>query len=565
MSTYNSVQGSTSNQYITPLIEVYSNPNTAGNYSDVNVFFYYKKSGVSTASTYGTWSGGITIDGTRTSASTRVTIAPNNSWVSVMTASKRVYHEANGTKSIYVSVDGGISGTTLTSTSCGGTVTLETIPRASEFSVGNGTLGSASAITVGKADSSFTHTITCTPANGGAAQTICTKSASTSLSFTPPLDWASKTTTATTFQATYTLQTYSGSTAIGSAVTKTVTMAIPASVKPNITGISVEDSTDYSAWYGGYLQGYSKPKFTITAATSYGSAIKSYSTAFAGGTYSGSTFTTGTINASGSLSYTVTVTDNRGRTASKTGTISFLKYNSPSLSGIKLYRSDEYGTPAGDGIYLYAAATATVTALNGTRTNAGTMTVTYTGGGVHQLTSGVGINIAAGLDIARSYAATIRLTDTLGNSTTYTVTIPTDSVTLSLRNGGKGARFGGYAEYDNLLQVDWDLHVNGTVSSGSDRRLKENIRDIPETYVDAYLELAPRLYTMIASGKECAGMIAQEVQGTPLEEVLVVQQGGDGLLALDYTSLHALSMAAIQRICRRLAAVENSINERSGK
>lgn len=565
MSTYNSFQGSTANRYITPLIEVYSNPDTAGNYSDVNVFFYYKKSSSSTASTYGTWSGGITIDGERTSAVTRVTLPPNNSWISVMTASKRVYHEANGKKSIYVSADGSISGTTLTSTSCGGTVTLDTIPRASGFSVGNGTLGSASAISVSKADGSFTHTITCTPANGGAAQTICTKSAATSLSFTPPLAWASSTTAATTFQATYTLQTYSGSTAIGSAVTKTVTMTIPASVKPSITGVSVVDSTNYSEWYGGYIQGYSKPRFTITAATSYGSAIKSCSTTFAGGTYSGSNFTTGAVNAKGELRYTTTVTDARGRTASRTGTVKFLGYSAPSLSGVKLYRADAYGGPASDGIYLYAAATAVVTALKGSKTNTGTMTVTYTGGGIHQLASGVGINIAAGLDITRSYAATIRLTDTLGNSTTYSTTIPTDSVTLSLRDGGKGARFGGYAESDGLLQVDWDLHVNGTVSSGSDRRLKEDIRDIPEELVDAFLELTPRAYTMIASGKECAGFIAQEVEGTPLERLLVMRRSRDGLLSLDYTSLHALSLAAVQRIYRRLTDLEGGGNKIRGK
>lgn len=98
----------------------------------------------------------------------------------------------------------------------------------------------------------------------------------------------------------------------------------------------------------------------------------------------------------------------------------------------------------------------------------------------------------------------------------------------------------------------------GTVTQGSDRRLKTDIRDVPDDLIDAYLALAPRLFTLIASGKPSAGLIAQEVQGTPLEELLVVRREDTDLLMLDYTSLHALELAALRRMHTRLTALEDA-------
>ncbi|MBR1780127.1 MAG: tail fiber domain-containing protein, partial [Oscillospiraceae bacterium] len=101
-----------------------------------------------------------------------------------------------------------------------------------------------------------------------------------------------------------------------------------------------------------------------------------------------------------------------------------------------------------------------------------------------------------------------------------------------------------------------NVSITGTLTQGSDRRLKADIRDVPEELIDAFLALTPRLYTLLASGKECAGFVAQEVQGTPLEDILVVRREEDDLLMLDYNSLHALELAAIQRQEDRIARLE---------
>lgn len=97
---------------------------------------------------------------------------------------------------------------------------------------------------------------------------------------------------------------------------------------------------------------------------------------------------------------------------------------------------------------------------------------------------------------------------------------------------------------------------SGTVTQGSDRRLKTDIQDLPDGLVQALFDLAPKLYRLrLDPGKTSVGLIAQEVQGTPLEDVLVVQRE-NGLLHLDYTSLHGLVLGALQSLDKRLRALE---------
>ena len=99
----------------------------------------------------------------------------------------------------------------------------------------------------------------------------------------------------------------------------------------------------------------------------------------------------------------------------------------------------------------------------------------------------------------------------------------------------------------------------GTVTQGSDRRLKSDIADIPADLVNALAQLAPKTYTLKADpGKRSIGLIAQDVQKTPLGPLLVVEQE-DGLLTLDYTSLHGVEIAAIQRLQAEVAALRAEI------
>src|SRR5699024_5067914 len=128
----------------------------------------------------------------------------------------------------------------------------------------------------------------------------------------------------------------------------------PASVVPTLTGISFTriDGEVPSDW-GLYVKTKSKVKAAIAgAAGAYGSTIKSYS--ISGGGYSGtaSSLTTGFLNAAGTITFTAKITDSRGRTATKTASMTVVDYAPPVLSSVAGFRCDSGGAGQDDGEYI---------------------------------------------------------------------------------------------------------------------------------------------------------------------------------------------------------------------
>lgn len=321
--------------------------------------------------TYGSYNatgqctGSITIDGTKYSFSGikfNTSETTSGSQV-IMTKTVDVSHASDGTKTLSCSASfaTGVSSGTVTAS---GSKALTTIPRKSTLSVGNGTLGTAQTLTVTRQSSSFTHTITYSC--GSESGTIVTKSTSTSISFTPPLSLATQNTTGTSVSVKYTITTYNGNTSLGSN-SYTKTCSIPSSVKPTVS-ISVVDAMGYLSTYGGYVQGKSKFKITVTASGSQGSTIKSYQTKADGKTYTTATVTTNAVSGSGTLTISTTVTDSRGRTSSASVSVTVLAYAKPQITSLKVYRSDSSGNASSSGAYLTATFGYSVTSLNSKNT-----------------------------------------------------------------------------------------------------------------------------------------------------------------------------------------------------
>ena len=184
------------------------------------------------------------------------------------TVSRTVNHASDGSKSLTISavfqIRATISGTYYGTISASANITLDSIPRASSVSAANMTLGSAGTITISRASSSFTHTLTYS--FGNTSGTIATKTTATSVSWTPALSLASQIPNATSGTCTITCTTYNGNTNIGSK-TCTFSLSVPASVKPTISSLSASriDGEVPSAW-GIYVQTKSKVKLTINGA-----------------------------------------------------------------------------------------------------------------------------------------------------------------------------------------------------------------------------------------------------------------------------------------------------------
>ena len=122
-----SFTGKSSNQYVQPKITWSATQSISGNYSDVTATLTYSRTNTG-YTTYGWYEGGITIDGTRTAVSKTISITYNSNTVAV-SATKRVYHNTDGSKSIAISGDGAIHTDVLGYTDISATITLDKIPR----------------------------------------------------------------------------------------------------------------------------------------------------------------------------------------------------------------------------------------------------------------------------------------------------------------------------------------------------------------------------------------------------------------------------------------------------
>lgn len=281
-----------------------------------------------------------------------------------------ITHNADGSKSISASASFSCSNTQYYSPrsgSCSGTVNLTTIPRATTPSINKPSLDCGDTITISgtSASSSFSHKVY-VAWNGTTTYlgTIASGTTSPSFSYTIPTDWEKNLPNSTSGIATFTLETFSGSTSVGSKSVN-ATIKVRSGIVPSIGTISISDTNSICAGIGQYVQNQSKLKFTIATSGNQSSTITSVSTKFNSQTYTGSTFTTQAIQSSGSISYTITVTDSRGRSATKSGSVTVVAYNPPSLTNVSAKRANSsYVVDEVNGTYALLHFSVGFTSLN---------------------------------------------------------------------------------------------------------------------------------------------------------------------------------------------------------
>lgn len=388
------------------------------------------------------------------------------------TASQTVNHNSDGSKSLTISamyaIAATISGTYYSKIEASATITLDSIARASSVSASNATMGSATTISISRASSSFTHTLTYL--FGNTSGTIVTKTTATSVSWIPPLSLASQIPKAVTGTCTITCSTYNGSTLIGSK-TCTLTLTVPASVKPTISSLTASrvDGDVPSSW-GIYVQTKSKAKLTINgAAGSYGSTISSYSITGGGYTSTASSFTTGFLNSSGSIKFTATVTDSRGRvSAAATVTISVVAYSPPSFASYLSQRCLSNGTIDDDGTYIrgqvsysYASCGGKNTVTRATYYKKASDTAWTNASAA--FSSGTAFTFGSGkISTETSYDIKYTLTDAFTTIAIQDI-VSTAAVVMDFKQGGKGVAVGKVSEADKTFEVaeDWNVRVYG--------------------------------------------------------------------------------------------------------
>ena len=95
--------------------------------------------------------------------------------------------------------------------------------------------------------------------------------------------------------------------------------------------------------------------------------------------------------------------------------------------------------------------------------------------------------------------------------------------------------------------------------NASDRRLKTNIRRVPEQHVQRLFEaVEPQYYDRIGGGKDQLGFITQDVQaaGKLGESLCKTMSGEEELLALDYQKLSVVLWGVVKSLQKRVEKLE---------
>ena len=323
-------------------------------------------------------------------------------------------------------------------------------------------LGETVTIYTNRQNSRYTHTVTYSV--GGSSGTIAT-SVGANCTWTLPTSLIDKVNTGGT-SCTITVTTYYYGSSKGSSTVR-LTVYPPDGAAPTVASGWASVSRDNSLIpdVGAWVKGYSKAKITFDSSKvtgNYNATISKFSILYDGErTDAVNGVATTKVLTDVSATVFCTVTDSRGNSTTEAVVVPVLDYAPPTITNTTVYRCDDALLAADDGVHIAAKATAGCTSLGGA--NSVTLKAAYKAadaasyGTEVTLQSGVAGMVTGSADIStmQSYMVRLTATDKLGNSTVYEKAVPTKSVTFHLKNGGKGAAFGKYAENDDYLDCQW--------------------------------------------------------------------------------------------------------------
>lgn len=371
-----------------------------------------------------------------------------------------VAHDSNGNASFDISLEVAVY---TSSINCRGssTFTLNTIARATTPTVNVSSVNFGSKITIStpRAVSTYTHTLKYT--FSGVSGTFAT-GVGTSYVWTVPADFMNRIPNATSGTITISCLTYDGSTLIG---TKTVTFkaTVPASVVPNINGVSVvEGVSGLADKFGVFIMDKSKLNVEVSAVGAYGSTIASYSTTFRGAIYTGDKFTIDSVNSFGEFAFLVTVKDSRGRTAKYEHTINVVDYLSPRIVSFNAFRCDELGEPDNEGNYLLIDYGHNITPLDNkndksfileAKSSSDSSFSTINEGSVYFANDYIIIDA----DADDSYIIRLTVSDYF-STITREIEAPTAFTLVDYHESGKGISFGKVSEKKNAMEIGFTMY-----------------------------------------------------------------------------------------------------------
>lgn len=412
----------------------------------------------------------------------------NKATVQLASWTGAISHGSDGSKKLDCSGSFTISGSSYLSggnISC--SIQLESIPRATKPTLSASTvaLGSAVTIKIAPAVSSWTHNLYYRVGTGSWVRFAT--GVKSNYAWAVPLAIADNFPSATSGTITIGVNAYNGSTLIGGTQTINLNITIPASVAPSVSSVSVSEREQPIQLFGaGYVQGKSRFLVNSSASGAYGSWITGYRFDVGSQSYtntSNSYEMQETVRDSGTVTIKVTVTDSRGRTASRSITVSVLPYSVPQITGFDCSRcGDAKGTVNNSGEFLKVYMAFSVSPLNNNNTGKYKLEYCQTGASSWTaLTSGDSYNYngtfissAALLNSANSYQVRLTVWDSF-TSSVIVREVGTAVRLLSYIVKKTALAIGKFAEVANAFDVALPAVFRGSVwCAGNDLTVENN-------------------------------------------------------------------------------------------
>ena len=417
----------------------------------------------------------ISVGGARTDYGASISYGGSSTTTTVLaTKTLTVSHKNDGTGACNLAgtfvMNGTYRGYSVGTMVVDNTITLPTIPRASGLTTPSSiNTGSVLSGTISPSSSSFNHVVQL-KIGSTVMQTINLSAGTNSFSANVPHSWFSHSTSGT---ITVVLNTYSGSTYIAN-TSNNVTVNVPSNVGPSIS--SVEANIASNGLGGLYVQGKTTAKLTVSASAGDGASISSY-------LYNGPDIyvstssnyvTTGVIQSSGTLTYTIIVTDSRGRTASKSVQIYVYPYSTPAMGAVSVQRCDANGNLTESGTYAKYTVNSTYSDVNGKNTRTITASYSINNGSSYSssttlqsatdtASSKTGTYGGGAFAIANVYLIKFVITDSYGATSFTTAPLLSAQRPINIRSNGKGVSIGGMSTKDGFecsFDADFNKDVN---------------------------------------------------------------------------------------------------------
>lgn len=403
-----------------------------------------------------------------------------------------VSHNSDGTGSCTIKADfvfnGTYSGKYIGTLSLNKTLTLDTIPRSSTFSVPSSVnTGSSLKVSITPSSSTFKHKVRFEIDGTSKYTSGWISAGTTSFSYTIPHSWLPSATSKTmsVYCYTYTSSATSDSDYIAR-VKKTTTVNVPSSVVPTISSVT---PTIVSGLSGKYVQGKSKIKLAVSASGSGGSTIKSYiytgqningsSSSYIG---TSSTKTSSVIQKSGNFTYTVQVKDSRNRLSAKeTVSISVEPYAVPQISSITVDRCLSDGTISSSGTYAYVTVRSSYSKVGGANKRTvvlsnssddyATSTTVQAKSNTNNVYSGV---YGSGFALGSEYTIKATITDTAYSNTDEASTkLRTAERPFNIAKYGNGVAVGGLSTVtsstaNGKFECNWPMFAKDDITTDNE-------------------------------------------------------------------------------------------------